>query len=171
MYGTAVAGQAYWYSRGYSGTLDPELLLRASVFVDGIGWRMTKTGNIVPRFPGQPVSPTQERQWPRTGATDVYGNKIPDSSVPDAVVRATYEAAYHERQNPGSLNFTLRADEHISREVFGDVSFSYYFVSQQGTPQTGIMRTAPVVPAVMTEIAPLLLGGGSNPYGITGVVA
>lgn len=170
MYGTVGAGQTYWDDRGYSGTVTTALLLKATTFIDGIGWRLTKTGNIVPRFPGKPTTPGQTDQWPRTDATDVYGNELDDAAVPEAVERATYEAAWHEHENPGALDFSLRADEHISREQFGDVSFSYYFVSQQGTPSTGMLRSAPVVPSIMAAIAPVLTGG-ANSYGITGVVA
>ncbi|WP_422073896.1 DnaT-like ssDNA-binding protein [Tranquillimonas rosea] len=166
-YGTTTDAQAYWTARGYDGTPTDAGLEIASAFVDGLGWRMAASGVPVSRFPGKPASAAQEREWPRTGAADFYGNDLPDDTVPGAIERATYEAAWHESQNPGTLNLAIRSDERVVREKFGDIEFQY---AESGTAGGGIAPTAPVIPAVLTILAPVL-SGGSNPYGITGVVA
>lgn len=168
-YGELIAGQAHWNDRGYNGTLTKSLLTLGSMFVDSVGWRVHSTGTPISRFPGTPTSSSQELQWPRTDASTVYGISIPDDEVPSAVIRAVYEAAWYEHENPGQLNIALRTDQHLAREQYGDVSFSY-FVSGRRPPAAGMAPTATFIPSVMTELAPVLVDGG-NPYGITGVVA
>lgn len=166
-YGTTVAAQTYWTARGYSGTPTDALLAKASVFVDGLGWRMAKSGVPVSRFSGQPTDADQEFQWPRTGASDVYGNDFGTSEVPGAVERATYEAAHYESQNAGALNAAVRADQRVVREKFDVIEFQY---SDSDVSGAGIAGSSPVIPAVMAILAPVLTGG-SNAYGITGIVA
>lgn len=166
-YGNTTDGAAYWTARGYSGTLTDALLEKASVFVDGLGWRMAGSGVPVSRFPGKPSSPSQVLQWPRTGAKDIYGNEIADDAVPGPVERATYEAAYYESQSAGALNAAVRADQRIVREKFDVIEFQY---AEGQAPGAGVAGSAPVIPAVMAVLAPVLTGGG-NPYGITGLVA
>lgn len=166
-YGTVVGGQSHWDDRGYSGTLTEPLLLLGSVFVDSVGWRTTSSGTYVSRFPGQPTSSSQVREWPRTGATTVYGIEIDDATVPDAVVRAAYEAAWYEHENPGGLNQSLRSDQRVAKETFEGVSFSYYAA---GRATIGVSPTTVIIPTVMNSLAQVLVDGG-NPYGITGVVA
>lgn len=166
-YGNTTDAQAFWTARGYSGTPTAALLEVASAFVDGLGWRMTPAGVPASRFPGIPTDPAQTEQWPRTGAVDVYGRDLASDAVPDAVVRATYEAAHYEADNPGALNAAIRSDERVVREKFGSVEFQY---ADGGMQMAGIAPTTPVIPAVMSILAPVLSGGG-NPYGITGIVA
>ena len=166
-YGNLTDGQAYWDVRDYEGTLTPELLEVASTFVDGLGWRMTRAGVPVSRFPGKPTSPTQDLQWPRSGAVDVYGREIADDVVPSAVERAVYEAARYEAQNEGALNAAIRADQRVVRERFDVVEFQY--AEPSGSQMVGVASTTPVIPAVMALLSPVLTGG-SNAYGITGVV-
>lgn len=170
-YGTLSAGQDHWDDRGYSGDLTEELLVLGSMFVDSVGWRVLDSGVPIPRYPGQPASASQAREWPRKNATNVYGIQLDDSTVPVQVERATYEAAWYEKQNPGGLNIALRTDQHLARESYGrgDTEFSY-FVAGRRPPAAGMAPTATFIPSVMTELAPVLVDGG-NPYGITGVVA
>lgn len=67
---------------------------RGSVYIDG---------TYGPRFSGSPTGGfAQERAWPRTGA-EAYGTAIGDSVIPDAVIKASYAAAYAEAVTPGSL--------------------------------------------------------------------
>lgn len=117
----------------------------------------------ISRFPGQPTDPTQAEQWPRTNATDTYGNVLADDAVPAPVERAAYEAAFYEDQNPGGLNDTVRADQTVVREKFGSVEFQY---AEGRSKAAGMTSTAPVIPVVMTHLAPVLLGG-ANAYGVT----
>lgn len=165
-YGTTTDAQTYWTAQGYSGAPTDALLSVASVFVDSLGWRMTSAGTMVSRYPGQPASASQVNAWPRSGATDIYGNAIAGNVVPGAVERATYEAAYYELQNPGALNAAIRSDERVVQEKVGPLSVTY--AEPKGEIGMDIIR--PIIPAVMTLLAPVLTGG-SNPYGITGVVA
>lgn len=165
-YGDTTGAAAYWALMGYTGAPTNSALELATRFVDGLGWRMTAHGVPVSRFPGVPSVAGQDHEWPRTGAEDVYGNALADDQVPGAVIRATYEAAYHETQTPGILNEVVRADQAVVREKFDSIEFQY------ATPSgsAGITASAPIVPAIMAALAPVLTGG-SNPYGITGVVA
>lgn len=55
------------------------------------------------RFPGVPTGGlAQPRAWPRTGAT-VYAATLASDLTPQRVIDASYEAAYRELVNPGSL--------------------------------------------------------------------
>lgn len=168
-YGTTIGGQTHWTARGYTGTVTEQLLTLGSMFVDSVGWRLVESGTPVSRFPGVPTSPSQEREWPRTDAYTVYGVQIPSDGIPAAVERATYEAAWYEHESPGQLNIALRTDQHLAREQYEDVSFSY-FIAGRRPPAAGMAPTATFIPSVMTELAPVLVDG-INPYGITGVVA
>jgi hypothetical protein len=169
MYGNSADCLFYWSSRGYSGEPTEKLLRKASVFVDGLGWRLGAGHVPIPLYPGTPVEDTQDREWPRKGAVDVYGRVISPASVPGAVERATYEAAYYEYQAEGALNEAVRGDRKVVQEKFGDVSFTYATNNMRLTTP-GIVQATPVIPAVMTILAPVL-SGGRNSYGITGVVA
>jgi hypothetical protein len=71
------------------------LRVRGSGYIDG---------TYGPRFTGTPTGGfAQALQWPRTGA-EAYGVAIGDTVIPDAVVRASYHAAYAEAVTPGSLS-------------------------------------------------------------------
>lgn len=165
-YGSTTDAQAHWTAKGYAGTPTDALLAVASGFVDGLGWRMA--GKVaVSRFPGIPTDPDQEDQWPRTGASDIYGRELASDTVPGAVLRATYEAAFYELTNPGGLNQATRPDEMIASAKAGPVDIKYFESNDGGTVAASIN---PEIPAVMSALFPVLVGG-SNPYGITGVVA
>ncbi|MEM1371474.1 MAG: DnaT-like ssDNA-binding protein, partial [Pseudomonadota bacterium] len=116
-------------------------------------------------WPGVPVSGTQDLQWPRSSATDVYGNQIASESVPQAVINATYEAAIYETNNTGSLNRALVTDAVVKRQKV-DVIEREFFEPDRGNPA---QATRPHIPAITTLLAPYL-SGGENPYGITGIV-
>lgn len=97
------AGLTAWLSaNGHTlptGSPDAAVLLeRGSVYIDG-----TYAG----RFPGTPTGgAAQEREWPRTGATDRYGNALASDTVPQRVINAAYQAAYLEAGSPGMLATT-----------------------------------------------------------------
>jgi len=98
-YGTDAGFEAWLEDNGYelpSGSLDAAVLRnRGSGYIDGV---------YVPRFSGTPTGGfAQALQWPRTGA-EAYGVEIGDTVIPDAVVRASYHAAYAEAVTPGSLS-------------------------------------------------------------------
>lgn len=56
----------------------------------------------------------QERAWPRLGAL-AYGAAIPDDTIPAKWVQASYWAAWHEGNNPGTLTVTASASGAVKR--------------------------------------------------------
>lgn len=97
-YGSDVEFNAWLVSAGLSlpsGSPTPAVLReRGSFYIDAV---------YGPRFKGRPTEPfTQELAWPRTGAV-VFGHSIPPDMIPDAVVKASYRAAYLEATTPGGF--------------------------------------------------------------------
>lgn len=78
------------------------------------------------RFSGIPTGGfAQERAWPRTGAY-AYGQPIGDSIIPDAVIKASYAAAWQEASSPGSLSASGSEASRVKREkVEGAVEVEY----------------------------------------------
>ena len=105
VYGNSSGFAAYATTNGYTvpdGDVDAALA-RGSAYIDAL---------YGPRFPGAPTDGAeQEREWPRTGASDIYGNAIASDATPTRVVSATYEAALLELASPGSLSATLTPDQ------------------------------------------------------------
>lgn len=100
-YGTTIEADAYFEDRGVTSWLERSedeksgALIRASAYIDG---------RYRARFPGRKAGGrTQEREWPRTGATDASGDAIADNEVPAEIVRSTFEAAFRDIAAPGSL--------------------------------------------------------------------
>jgi hypothetical protein len=100
MYGTSLDADAYHSLRGnaaWAAASSPDresARLRASVSLDGM---------YQFRWPGVPTGGAdQERAWPRTGATDYWGNAIANAVVPRQVEQATYELALYELATPGA---------------------------------------------------------------------
>jgi len=125
-YGDDTEFAAWLTARGYTlpdSAPDAAVLReRGSVYIDG---------TYAERWPGTPTGGIdQERAWPRTGATDVYGNAIASNAVPTRVEHASYEAAWIEAGKPGSLGRTYTAAQDkvltqvdkIKWEVVGDAS-------------------------------------------------
>ncbi|MEL8055700.1 MAG: DnaT-like ssDNA-binding protein [Pseudomonadota bacterium] len=171
-YGTDAAFTAYATARGvtlpdHQSSRD-QLRAKATTFVDGLGWKVV-AGVPVNRFPGKPTSATQLDAWPRTGATDTYGNEIASGSVPTAIENAAYEAAIFENASAGALNQSVRDDQRVVREKFDVIEFQYADSGAVGSSGQ-IASSVPVIPSVMTLLAPYL-SGGSNGLGITAVVA
>ena len=78
------------------------------------------------RFSGIPTGGfEQERSWPRVGAY-AYGQPIGDDVVPDAVIKASYAAAWLEASSPGSLSASGSSASQVKREkVEGAVEVEY----------------------------------------------
>jgi hypothetical protein len=117
---------------------------RGSAYIDG-------TYGL--RFSGSPTGGAdQERAWPRTGATDRYGNAIGASTVPNRVIEASYEAAWAEASSPGSLVASGSAAARVKRErVEGAVEVEY-----QASSSTSAADLTPMLTAVEGLLAPLL---------------
>lgn len=118
---------------------------RGSVFIDGL---------YGIRFTGTPTGgAAQEREWPRTGATDRYGNALPSDEVPVRVVNASYEAALLELQNPGSLSVVTSGTSLVKSERVEGVITVEYAVSEN----TNLMdKAAPFSTLIDGILAPLL---------------
>lgn len=89
------------------------------------------------RFSGIPTGGfAQERAWPRTGAY-AYGQPIGDSIIPDAVIKASYAAAWQEASSPGSLSVVGSAATAVKREkVDGAVEVEYQANSGSWTAES-----------------------------------
>lgn len=116
-YGSDGAFTAWLEANGYSLPDDapaPAVLrLRGSNYIDA---------TYGERFLGKPTGGLlQVRAWPRTGVPGV-----PDDTVPDRVVEASYEAALQEAREPESLSIFGSAADRVKRErVEGAVDVSY----------------------------------------------
>lgn len=117
---------------------------RGSDYVDGLYGQ---------RFPGSPTGGfAQERAWPRAEAETNQGSAIPSDVVPVAVINASYAAAYHEAENPGSLQASATAAGNIKREKT-DVLETEYF---EGSGDA-LEDATPLLSAVEGLLAPFLM--------------
>lgn len=170
MYGSAAAFVTYASERGYDisslsdDTAREQVLRRATSYIDGLGFEYLNSGRRVVRWPGAPTSASQTNEWPRTGATDAYGNTLASDSVPTRVEHATYEAAFaiHSGVN---VNRSVAADQVVKRRKV-DVIEREFAV---GDSDMKVTDTRPVIPAVADLLAPLL--NNADTYGITMVVS
>jgi hypothetical protein len=103
-------------------------IVRASAWVDGLGFKGVKTG---------PVNPMA---WPRAGATDGEGGELAADAVPGAVVRATCEAALRELADPGCLLPDLARGGAVASERLGSLEVSYFPGAKAGTELTAVSR-------------------------------
>jgi len=121
---------------------------------------------------GSPTTPGQAQAWPRTGATDLDGNAIGTSVIPDEVVYATYELA-------GAILTTAsvgtaagqgtNVKRELSREKVGELEVeteTEYF-----TPTIGNPKLASRFPAIVQEYLRGLLASGAIAATVTGSAA
>lgn len=109
-------------------------MLRGSLFID----------RYEPKFSGTRTGGyNQERAWPRTGAVTYYGQEIPSDVVPQPIINASYEAAFLELINPGSLS-VVTGNSIVKKEKVGEVEVEYAVSS--GTLSADVVAAAtPVV--------------------------
>jgi len=147
VYGDEAGFAAYAEQRGWtlpSGDV-PSALLRGSMVVD----------RYEPRFSGQRVDWQQDRAWPRTGASTYYGNSIPSDAVPQTIINASYEAAFLELTNPGSLSPVVTGTSTVKREKIGQLEVEY--ASSTATDVADMLAMAtPVVTAIEGLLWPFL---------------
>jgi hypothetical protein len=103
------------------------------------------------RFLGSVVDATQERQWPREGAI-VNGKLLPSNVVPIAVINASYQAAWQEASNPGSLTVVGSASGAVVREKVGSLEVQYANAQSDGTA----VSITPLISIVDGMLAPFL---------------
>lgn len=145
-YGTDAEFEAWLSANGFAlptGAPDKAVLReRASIYVDGL---------YGARFPGRPTGgAAQEREWPRTGAVDRYGNAMPTDAVPDRVEQATYQAAYLEATTKGGLSATYTPG---TQKVLTEVKGIKWTVTGDASKDGAMV---PVSTAVEAILAPLL---------------
>ncbi|HRQ13072.1 MAG TPA: hypothetical protein PK205_07185 [Promineifilum sp.] len=153
MYGTVEGYKAYHLARGNdipasSDTDIAEGLLVASEWLDGryrIGFGGLKVGGR-----------DQVREWPRSGAMDIYGYAVASDSVPREVEYATYEAAAKQLAVPGSLSVDFVPSKYKRASVDGAVSVEWAGYTSAVEVQTQF--------AIIDQIlAPLLVGNPAFP--------
>lgn len=137
-----VAAMGYTYPVGVTEDQKTAARQRGSVYIDGL---------YGPRFPGVPTAgAAQDREWPRSGAYDVYGNSLASDAVPQRVIDASYEAAFLSLTNPTIFSTTytpgtqkvLTKVDKIEWELVGG--------------KTGDARMVPVSSVIEGILAPLL---------------
>lgn len=128
-------------------------LFRASSYLDA---------NWGGRFPGTKTGGrSQLRAWPRTGASDVDGNVIGDSEVPIEVEYATYELAFQELAQRGSLQPVVTPGSTIKKvSVEGAISVEY--------ANTSAEDQAAMVTAIDGILAPILSSAVDYSSGLFG---
>jgi hypothetical protein len=147
-YGTDEGFAAYAAANGYTvptGTV-AAARARGSAYIDG-------TYSL--RFPGYPTGGIdQDREWPRTGASDRQGNAIAPDAVPLRVINASYEAALIELTTPGSLAVIVVGSQRVVREkVEGAVEVEY---ARPTSASSAVLDSTPVVTIIAGMLAPLL---------------
>ncbi|MFP5078306.1 DnaT-like ssDNA-binding protein [Rhizobium sp. YIM 134829] len=99
---------------------------------------------------------SQERSWPRNGAQTTWGQAIPFDEIPAAIVAASYEAAFLELTNPGSLSPVVTGSTAVKREKVGQLEVEYAS-STSSSPADLVALATPVVTAIETLLAPFLM--------------
>lgn len=152
-YGTNEGAQAYWTDAGYvlpEGTDDATIAAarqRGALAID----------RYEPRFTGRRTGGyAQERAWPRTDATTYYGEAIPSDVIPTAIVNASYEAAFLELTNPGSLSPVVTGTSTVKREKVGQLEVEYSTSTSTDIDDVVALAT-PVVTAIEGMLWPFLV--------------
>jgi len=107
-----------------------------------------------PRFSGSPTDGfDQERAWPRTGAT-AHCSEIPITTIPAAIPRASYYAAYQEATSPGSLSVAVTGSARVKRKKIGQLEKEFF----EGSGDT-VLDATPLLSSVEGLLAPYLRQG------------
>ncbi|MDI1261742.1 MAG: hypothetical protein PS018_00600 [bacterium] len=90
---------------------------RGSGYVDAVyGWR----------FCGYPTGGIdQDRAWPRTGM-EVFGQALGDTVIPNAIVNASYRAAWLEASIPGWTSTTVDPSRRIKRQKVEGIEREFF---------------------------------------------
>lgn len=108
------------------------------------------------RFSGIPTGGfAQERAWPRTGAY-AYGQPIGDSIVPDAVIKASYAAAWQEASAPGSLSASGSAASQVKREKVEGIEVEYQTNSAEWSASSMVTLLTDVEGLLAPFLAPVV---------------
>lgn len=122
-YGTLNDADAYHSALGRSAwaaatTVDRESALRrAALWLDGV-YRKD--------YPGKRLNGRQQAlEWPRSSASDYFGDAIASDSIPQEIQKAQFEAAYHELTTPDSLSPQTSSSQVVKSEKVGSVAVEY----------------------------------------------
>jgi hypothetical protein len=152
-YGDNAAFEAYALAAGYAlpdGYTQPQVTAarqRGSLVIDRYErfFSGTRTGGY-----------SQERAWGRTGASTYYGEAIPTGEIPVAIINASYEAAFLELTNPGSLSPVVTGSSTVKREKIGQIEVEYSTSSSTSVADMVAMAT-PVVTTIEGLLWPFLI--------------
>lgn len=113
--------EAYCTERGLSLTYPDDTVLAKGIVASE--WLDARFREV---FPGRKTNGrSQEREWPRTGASDNEGYAIDSTTVPIEVKHATYEALRREAATPGILSKDYTPNKYQRAAVSGAVSVDY----------------------------------------------
>ncbi|MGQ3214783.1 MAG: DnaT-like ssDNA-binding protein [Shinella sp.] len=151
-YGTRADFTTYATAAGYvfpDGTTDAQkdaAMQRGSLVIDR--YERYFSGNRTGGY-------SQERAWGRTGASTYYGQAIPTGEIPVAILNASYEAAFLELTNPGSLSPVVTGSSTVKREKVGQLEVEYAASSSTSVADMIAMAT-PVVTVIEGMLWPFL---------------
>jgi len=170
-YGTIAGGDDYHTARGNNAWVTADsgqktaALIRASLFVDGLGQRRLPNMRFISLFPGVPTGGrAQELAWPRTGASDMNGVAIDADTVPREVEQATYEGALREIVEPGSLSPDYRPGSVVKSERLDVIQTEYLPPVDTGDGKSPVR---PVVTVVADLLAPVMTAASLTPWPLT----
>jgi hypothetical protein len=111
------------------------------------------------RFSGSPTGGlSQDRAWPRTGATDIYGNSIPTDLIPNQVIEASYYAAWFEANSPGSLAIITNPSGMVKRQKVDTIEREFFDPSKD--PYAVLGPTSSMIEGLLAPLLDLPAGSG-----------
>lgn len=113
---------------------------------------------------------TQKRQWPRQAA---FSNTLPPHNfatdeIPPELAQATYEAAFREAENPGSLNVDFTPDRYTEVAVEGAIRVKYTQNLQIADRQLQINIIDSILRYLIDETGSTNTLGGGGGGGLSG---
>ena len=130
-YVTVIEYEAYCTERGLSLTHPHDTVLAKGLVASE--WLDARFRDM---FPGRKTNGrSQEREWPRTGASDEEGYAIDSLTVPVEVKHAAYEALRREAATPGILSKDYTPNKYQRASVSGAVSVDYTNFNGAGETQ------------------------------------
>lgn len=154
-YGDDAGFEAWLTENGYTlpgGAPSGEVLRnRGAGYIDGV---------YGARFSGIPTGGlAQERAWPRTGAY-AYGQPIGDTVIPDAVVKASYAAAWQDASSPGSLSVAVTAGSMVKRQKVDTIEREFF---EPGPKLSAVEASTVMLSAIEGVLQPFLTTAGDLP--------
>lgn len=154
-YGTIDGYRAYCFDRNNLHANDADDKIAAALLVASEWLDATYRSS----FPGLKVGMREQvREWPRTGATDIYGYAITNDNVPPEVTHATYEATHRELDNAGSLSQDYTPSKYKTASVNGAVAVEFVQFDNASEVQTRIQIVDQLLGPIMTGRSASLSG-------------